>query len=58
MQFLKIQIFKSIDALIKEMDTTEKVIGEFGGVVKDMVTKEVLGKWHTLKSGQIEVKWK
>ena len=43
MQFLKIQIFKSIDALIKEMDTTERVIGEFGGVVKDMVTKEVLG---------------
>ena len=65
-----LEVFKSIDALAKELYENEKIIsddilyehinfiGDYNGVIKNTIRNDVLGKYRILKSGQVEVIWK
>ena len=65
-----LEVFKSIDALAKELYENEKIIsddivfehinfiGDYNGVFKYTIRNDVLGKSRILKSGQFEVIWK
>tara|TARA_R100000700_G_C3089187_1_gene91333 strand:+ start:276 stop:542 length:267 start_codon:yes stop_codon:yes gene_type:complete len=67
-----LEVFKSIDALAKELYENEKIIsddivfehinfiGDYkgAGVIKHTIRDDVLGKYRILKSGQVELLWK